>query len=78
MKNNGKMSLSRMGKMINNMPHGLALKSELNKKIKDTRKLLKDSKHKHANQEYYKPRIDANFMILRHVLQERINGVKND
>ena len=76
MKNNGKISLSRMGKMINNMPHGLVLKSELNQKIKDTRRLLKDSKNKHANPEYYKPRIDANFMVLRHILQERIQGVK--
>lgn len=75
MKNNGKISLSRIGKMINNMPHGLVLKSELRKKYDETKLLLKQSKRKHANPEYYKPRINANFITLRHTLQEKV-GVK--
>lgn len=78
-RHNGKVSLNRIGRMISNMPHGACIKSELKQKYKETTKLLKASKHKNANPEYFKPRVNANLMVLGYALnvEVKIKGDKN-
>lgn len=70
---NKKLSLSQIKKVINKMPYGSVIKNDMTRTYKQTRKLIRDSKNKHANPEYYKPRIEVNFMILRNVLGNNKN-----
>lgn len=65
-----KLSLKECKKLINKLPRGLTLKSELTIVHRDTKKLIADSKKPFANKEYYTPKINWGFNILRKNLKK--------
>lgn len=66
-----KLSLKDCKKLINNLPNGLTLKSELTLIHRDTKKLIKDSKKLYASKDYYIPKINWGFNILRTTLAKK-------
>ncbi len=65
---NRKPNLREYKKLISRVPEHLSIKRELESLHTELSLNLRASKREHANKDYYKPKIDRMFEILRRIL----------
>ncbi len=65
---NRKTNLRDYKKIIDKIPEHMGIKRELKSVHYELSKTIKESKREHSNKEYYKPKIDHLFGVLRRVL----------
>lgn len=61
-------NLREYGQIIEKIPEHLAIKRELQDVHRELNKTLKESKQEHANRDYYQPKLNQLFGILRRTL----------